>query len=95
MTKNVIILDPPASSPDLNPTENVWGWKAKDVYKNGCHFQTVYDLREAIFTSWNKIPDYLFFSDAYIDHAKANFFKLFPMTAEVAHHLDTWLGIFY
>lgn len=33
--------------PDLNPIENVWGWKAREVYKSGRRFQSVDALREA------------------------------------------------
>ncbi|CAB1445847.1 unnamed protein product [Pleuronectes platessa] len=43
------------SSPDLNPIENIWGWMAREVYKNGLQFQTVDALREAIFTTWRNI----------------------------------------
>lgn len=53
---NVALLDHPACSPDLNPIENVWGWMARDVYRNGRQFQTVNELREAIFLSWSNIP---------------------------------------
>lgn len=28
---NVALLDHPASSPDLNPTENIWRWTAREV----------------------------------------------------------------
>lgn len=34
----------------MSPTENIWGWKAREVYKNGHQFQAVDALREAIFT---------------------------------------------
>ena len=56
MANNVILLDHPACSPELNPIENVWRWMAREVYTNGCQFQTMHDLREAIFTTWNNIP---------------------------------------
>lgn len=53
---NITLLDHPACSPDLNPIENIWGWMAREVYKNGHQFQTVDALREAIFTTWSNIP---------------------------------------
>ncbi|CAJ1053035.1 unnamed protein product [Xyrichtys novacula] len=53
---SVTLLDPPACSPDLNPIENIWGWMAREIYKNGHQFQTVDALREAIFTTWSNIP---------------------------------------
>ena len=53
---NVTLLDHPACSPDLNPIENIWGWMAREVYKNGHQFQTVDALREAIFTTWSNVP---------------------------------------
>nr|QNJ45058.1 DNA methyltransferase 3aa [Ctenopharyngodon idella] len=31
---NVALFDHPACSPDLNPIEKVWGWMAREVYKN-------------------------------------------------------------
>uniref|UniRef100_A0A3P8U0I5 Tc1-like transposase DDE domain-containing protein n=1 Tax=Amphiprion percula TaxID=161767 RepID=A0A3P8U0I5_AMPPE len=31
---NITLLDHPACSPDLNPIENIWGWMAREVYKN-------------------------------------------------------------
>ncbi|GLD57284.1 mitochondrial ubiquitin ligase activator of nfkb 1-A isoform X1 [Lates japonicus] len=53
---NVALLDYPVCSPDLNPIENVWGWMAREVYKNGRQLQTVDALREAIFTTWSNVP---------------------------------------
>uniref|UniRef100_A0A3B4B1W0 Tc1-like transposase DDE domain-containing protein n=1 Tax=Periophthalmus magnuspinnatus TaxID=409849 RepID=A0A3B4B1W0_9GOBI len=32
---NITLLNLPACSPDLSPTENIWGWIAGEVYKNG------------------------------------------------------------
>ena len=45
---NITLLDHPACSPDLNPIENIWGWMAREVYKNGHQFQTVDALHKAI-----------------------------------------------
>uniref|UniRef100_A0A8C4DEU9 Tc1-like transposase DDE domain-containing protein n=1 Tax=Dicentrarchus labrax TaxID=13489 RepID=A0A8C4DEU9_DICLA len=56
---NVALLNHPVCSPDLNPIENVWGWMAREVYKNGRQFQTVDALCEAIFTTWSNVPTML------------------------------------
>uniref|UniRef100_A0A3P9PWG7 Tc1-like transposase DDE domain-containing protein n=1 Tax=Poecilia reticulata TaxID=8081 RepID=A0A3P9PWG7_POERE len=53
---NITLLDHPACSPDLNPIENIWGWMAREVYKNGHQFQTVDAIREAIFNTWSNVP---------------------------------------
>uniref|UniRef100_A0A3Q3B977 Tc1-like transposase DDE domain-containing protein n=1 Tax=Kryptolebias marmoratus TaxID=37003 RepID=A0A3Q3B977_KRYMA len=53
---NITLLDHPACSLDLNPIENIWGWMAREVYKNGHQFQTVDALREAIFNTWSNVP---------------------------------------
>ena len=45
----ICVLGPLACSPDLNPIENVWGSIARDVYGNGKQFESVNDLRDAIF----------------------------------------------
>lgn len=63
MANNMILLDHPACFPDMKPIENVWV-DGNEVYRNERQFQTVYDLREAIFSQ----PS----ADAYIDYAKAN-----------------------
>uniref|UniRef100_A0AAZ1XMN7 Tc3 transposase DNA binding domain-containing protein n=1 Tax=Oreochromis aureus TaxID=47969 RepID=A0AAZ1XMN7_OREAU len=47
------------SSPDLNPTENLSGWMAREVYENGQPFQTVDALRVDIFTTWRNVPTHL------------------------------------
>ncbi|KAL1268464.1 hypothetical protein QQF64_033827 [Cirrhinus molitorella] len=53
---NFALLCSPDLSPDLNPTENIWEWMAKEVYKNRCQVQTVNALHEAIFTTWSNVP---------------------------------------
>uniref|UniRef100_A0A3Q2CQZ7 Tc1-like transposase DDE domain-containing protein n=1 Tax=Cyprinodon variegatus TaxID=28743 RepID=A0A3Q2CQZ7_CYPVA len=53
---NITLLDHPACSTDLNPIENSWGWRAREVYKNGHQFQTVDALREAILNTWSNVP---------------------------------------
>lgn len=56
---NITLLAHPACSPDLNPIENLWGWMAREVYKNGQQFQTVDGLRAAVFTTWRNVPTHL------------------------------------
>ena len=46
------VVDWPPYSPDLNPIENVWGILARRVYSNGRQFQSVKELREAVFRAW-------------------------------------------
>lgn len=47
------------SSPDLNSIENIWGWMAREVYKNGRQFQTVDAFCEAIYTTRSNVPSSL------------------------------------
>uniref|UniRef100_A0A8C6TTR0 Transposase n=1 Tax=Neogobius melanostomus TaxID=47308 RepID=A0A8C6TTR0_9GOBI len=56
---NITVLNQPVCSPDLNPTEHLWRWMAREVYQNGQQFQTVDALREAIFTTWRNVPTHL------------------------------------
>ena len=59
-TSNIIVLDWPAYSPDLNPIENVWGILTRVVYANGKQYSTVPELKEAIEKAWYEIePDTL------------------------------------
>uniref|UniRef100_A0A3P9N322 Tc1-like transposase DDE domain-containing protein n=1 Tax=Poecilia reticulata TaxID=8081 RepID=A0A3P9N322_POERE len=53
---NITLLDHPSCYLDLNPIENIWGWMAREVYKNGHQFQTVDAIREAIFNTWSNVP---------------------------------------
>jgi hypothetical protein len=46
------LLGFPATSPDLNPTENVFGTLARHVHANNRQFQTVQDLKNAITEAW-------------------------------------------
>uniref|UniRef100_A0A3B3S1M2 Transposase Tc1-like domain-containing protein n=1 Tax=Paramormyrops kingsleyae TaxID=1676925 RepID=A0A3B3S1M2_9TELE len=56
---NITLLAHLACSPDLNPIENLWGWMAREVYKNGQQFQTVDAFRAAVFTTWRNVPTHL------------------------------------
>ena len=58
--KNVILLDWPPYSPDLNIMENVWGWLARKVYESGKQYETKSDLIEANNKAWSTISlDYI------------------------------------
>jgi transposase len=54
--RNIVSLEWPARSPDLNPIENLWGMLAREVYKNGRQFQTVLELKTAIRQAWAQLP---------------------------------------
>ena len=51
--KGIRIMEWPPYSPDLNCMENAWGWMAQSVYSNGRQFNSVDELREAIFKAWD------------------------------------------
>ena len=38
-TNTIRHLDLPPCSPGLNTIENLWGWMARDVWKNGTRFE--------------------------------------------------------
>jgi len=44
-----------AVSPSLNPTENLWGILASNIYVNDQQFETVKQLKDQIKDSWAKI----------------------------------------
>ncbi|CAD6189622.1 unnamed protein product [Caenorhabditis auriculariae] len=45
--KNVVLLDWPACSPDLNPVENLWSVLVRRVYANAKQYTTVNDLKKS------------------------------------------------
>lgn len=51
---NVETLNWPPKSPDLNPTENLWGDRARRVYANGRHFTSSIELKSTIEDEWYK-----------------------------------------
>lgn len=55
--KKVELLDWPSCSPDLNPMENLWGIMVRRIYANGRQYQTVEELKNAIQSAWDSIPD--------------------------------------
>ena len=53
---NVKVLKWPSRSPDLNPTENLWGILVREIYGNGKFYNTKEELKMAIETSWKNLP---------------------------------------
>lgn len=54
--KKMRILEWPARSPDLNIIENLWGILARTVYAGCRQFNTKNELKDAIMTAWEEIP---------------------------------------
>ena len=55
--KNVVLMDWPALSPDLNPIENLWGIVARQVYGQGKQYDSKVSLTGAIMKSWSEIDN--------------------------------------
>jgi len=53
--QGIQLLTWPACSPDLNPMENLWGVLSNRVYQNNKQYNTVRDLKTAIFEQWGLI----------------------------------------
>lgn len=53
---NVVELEWPSVSPDLNIIENLWGWLTRRVYRSGQQYGTITELKTAIRTAWDEIP---------------------------------------
>ncbi|CAD6187916.1 unnamed protein product [Caenorhabditis auriculariae] len=51
--KNVVLLDWPACSPDLNSVESLWSVLVRRVYANAKQYTTVNDLKRAIRSEWD------------------------------------------
>jgi len=49
-------IDWPSLSPDLNPIENLWGILSRKAYANGRQYNTVEELKMAIYECWEDIP---------------------------------------
>ncbi|CAK9804825.1 Transposable element Tc3 transposase [Anthophora quadrimaculata] len=54
--QEIICLEWPALSPDVNIIENVWGYLSRKVYINNTQFSSRKELINAIKKEWNNIP---------------------------------------
>lgn len=55
--ENIILLDWPSKSPDLNPIENLWGILARRVYAYGTQYDSIEDLEESVYRCWDTIEN--------------------------------------
>ena len=55
MESNVTDIPWPAHSLHLNPIENFWGLMVEEIYRGNRRFETIEDLKEAIWLGWDKI----------------------------------------
>ena len=55
--KNVVLMDWPALSPDLNSIENLWGIVAWQVYGQGKQYDSKVSLTCTIMKSWSEKDD--------------------------------------
>lgn len=51
--QNIKTMDWPPYSPDLNPIENLWGLMTKKVYGQGKQYNSIHDLKVAVFSAWD------------------------------------------
>eukprot|EP00171_Calliarthron_tuberculosum_P004954 IDg4954t1 len=49
------LMDWPAVSPDLNPIENLWGTLVRDIYAGSKQYESVKDLKQAIWRAWRRV----------------------------------------
>ena len=52
---NIVTLDWPSISPDLNPMENLWGVIVRKIYQNRKQFNSVESLKATITKSWDEL----------------------------------------
>ncbi|KAE9098573.1 hypothetical protein PF010_g15505 [Phytophthora fragariae] len=54
--EDIKVLDWPSKSSDLNPIENLWSIMSRRVYPNGKQYDSMPQLKAALFEAWNSIP---------------------------------------
>ena len=60
MTEGITDMRWPTKSPDMNCIENAWGELCRRFYRGGRQFDSVEDLRDALFYEWDKLDiDYI------------------------------------
>ena len=55
--EEILILEWPAKSPDMNPVENLWGILARKVYAHQRQFKDVDELLEVVMESWDEVSE--------------------------------------
>ena len=56
LEQKITLLDHPASPPDFNPLEKLWGLIVAKVYEGGWQYSAISELKKAILHAWEKIP---------------------------------------
>ena len=55
ITNNILSLEWPDGSPDLNVVENVWAEMSRNIYENGKQYNTLSELKNAVLNSWSSV----------------------------------------
>ncbi len=55
MENDMLVMDWPPKSPDMNIIENVWSILARRVYQGGRVFDDVDDLKECFLYKWERL----------------------------------------
>mgnify|MGYP003552013436 CR=1 FL=1 len=53
--KNIIVLDWPSRSLDMNPIKNLWGILARRVYSRGRKFSSIQELEVEVRNCWRNL----------------------------------------
>lgn len=56
-SNNIPVLEWPACSPDINPIENIWGILTRRVFAEYRQYNSVPELKTAIFDAWEGIEE--------------------------------------